>query len=112
MNIEPETEKKIQELQILEQGLQNFLMQKQAIDAEANEISNALEELKKSGDEVYRIIGNVMVKSEKKTLTEELSEKKKLFELRISSIEKQEKLVGEKTEKLRKEVSEAISKKK
>ena len=42
MKIDAETGKKIQELQILEQNLQNLLMQKQAFQIELNEIENAL----------------------------------------------------------------------
>ena len=44
--ISPETTKKIQELQILEQSLQTVLLQKQAFQMELNETSLALEELK------------------------------------------------------------------
>jgi chaperonin cofactor prefoldin len=38
------THKKIEELRILESQLQNFLIQKQSIQLEINEINNALEE--------------------------------------------------------------------
>jgi prefoldin beta subunit len=112
MNIDEETAKKIQELQILEQNLQATLMQKQTIQVEASEVSNALNDLKKSDDEVYKIIGGIMLKSDKGALTKELDEKKKILSLRISSIEKQEKIFEEKAEKLRKEVTETLSKKK
>lgn len=112
MNLTPETEKQIQELQIYEQALQNFLMQKQTLDVEIGEINNAINELKKSGDEVYKILGSVMLKADKETLSKELSEKKKLLELRISSVEKQGKLIEDKAEKLKKEINQSISKEK
>ena len=65
MNIEPETNKKIQELQILEQNLQNLIMQKQSVQIELNESLNALEELKISDDEVYKVLGGIMIKADK-----------------------------------------------
>lgn len=112
MKIDENTGKKIQELQILEQNIQNLIMQKQTIQIELNETANAISDLKKSGDEVYRIVGGLMVRSEKDLLLSDLEEKKKVFELRISSIEKQEKIFDEKAETFKKELSEIISKEK
>ena len=97
--------KKIEEIQVLEHHLQNLLAQKQSIQIELNEINNAIEELKKSDDEVYRIISGMMLKSDKKKLEKELLEKKKLAEMKIESIEKQEKLVENKSDELKKETS-------
>jgi prefoldin beta subunit len=111
MDIDSDTAKKIQELQISEQNWQSFLMQKQAIQVELSEVSNALSELKKSGDEVYKIVGGIMLKSDKAVLSKELEEKKRIFDLRISTIEKQEKIFEEKAEKLRKDVSSALTRK-
>ena len=112
MKIDEQTGKKIQELQILEQNLQSLLMQKQTIQMELNETLNAISDIKKSGEEVYKIVGGLMVRSEKSSLLSELEEKKKIFELRISSIEKQEKLFDEKAENFKIELSEMISKEK
>ena len=102
----------IEELQILEQGFQNILMQKQTIQLEVNEISNAFEELKTADDEVYKVLGGIMIKADKQTLSKELAEKKKLLELRVSTIEKQEKIIDDKIQKLRQELTESFSKEK
>jgi len=111
MDIDEATARKIQELQILEQNLQNSIMQKQTIQMELSEISNALKDLKKSDDEVYRLAGGIMLKANKVDLTRELEEKKKILDLRISSMEKQENILEEKAEKLKKDVSETLTKK-
>lgn len=103
------SEEKIQELQSLEQNLQNFLMQKQIFQMELSEVTNALEEIKTSDDEVYKIVGNIMLKTKKESLNKELEEKRQVIELRISSIEKQEKIIEDKISNLRKEVSETIN---
>ena len=111
MDIDSQTTKKIQEFQALEQNLQNFLAHKQSIQLELNEITNALNELKISDDEVYKIISGIMLKSKKENLKKDLEEKKKLLELRISSIEKQEALLEQHTSKLREEINDSLSKK-
>ncbi|MBX4212330.1 prefoldin subunit [Candidatus Pacearchaeota archaeon] len=104
-------EKKIEELQLLEQNLQAFLMQKQNFQVELNEILNAQEELKHSDDEVYKILGGIMLRSNKKKLSSELEERKRVLDLRINSIEKQEKLLDDKAHALRSEISSAVEKK-
>ena len=100
--------KKVQELQLFEHTLQNLNMQKQAVQIEMNEIENALNEVKKSGSEVYKVMGNIMVKSERNSLISELEEKKKLSGMKIEAYEKQEKIVEDKIGKLRKEISALI----
>jgi prefoldin beta subunit len=109
MKIDEATGKKIQELQILEQNLQNLLMQKQSVQIELAEFENALSELKKSGEEVYKIVGGLMVRSNKAALTADLEEKKKIMSLRVSSIEKQEKILDEKAEIFKKEINDFVS---
>jgi len=95
---------KLQELQILEQNLQGILMQKQTFQIELAESQGALEELEKSGEEVYKIIGQLMIKSDKSKMKSELEEKKKMLELRIKTLENQEKISTEKVGKLREEL--------
>ena len=97
-------EQKIQEIQILDQNLQNLLMQKQAFQMELSETQSALKEIAKSGEDVFKIIGQLMIKAEKKKVQEELTNKEKLIELRLKSIEKSETSFAEKIEELRKEV--------
>lgn len=99
-----EDTQKLQEIQILEQNIQNIMMQKQSFEFELSETQSALKEIENSGDEVYKIIGQLMVKSDKEKIKEELSNKEKLVELRISSLEKQEKSFVENLEKLRDEM--------
>lgn len=65
------------ETELIEQNLNQLLMQKQSIQIEFNETVNALEELQKSKGDVYRMLGNIMIKSEKQSLIKELEERKK-----------------------------------
>ncbi len=102
---------KLQELQMLEQQLQSFLMQKQQIQIELNEINNALDELSKTDDEVYRVVGEIMLKSDKDTLSKELGEKKKLADLRLGAIEKQESNLDKKAGEIRQEFTKTLEEK-
>lgn len=103
-----ETKRKIQELQVLEQSLQSLLMQKQQLQIELSENSNAINEVSKASGDIYKILGQVMLKSEKNSVLKELNDKKKLGDLRLNAIEKQQGMIEEKTQKLQKEISQNI----
>jgi len=81
--IDAETEKKIQELQFVEQNIQALLMQKQAFQMELSETENAFEEVKKTKSEIYKIVGQIMLKADKENTEKELSHKKEILSLRI-----------------------------
>ncbi len=109
-NLDEETQKKIQEMQIIEQNFHQLLMQKQTFTFEANETKLALEELEKSTGDVFKIVGNqIVIRTEKEELKKELSHKKELIELRMKNIEKQEQEFSKKLESLREEVIKKIS---
>jgi prefoldin beta subunit len=91
----------VQEIQFLEQGLQNILYQKQAFQMELSETKEALKELENSKDEVYKVIGQIMIKSEKSKIKEEMLSKIKIFELRMKNLEKQEVALTDRIEKIR-----------
>ena len=97
-------EQKLQEMQMLEQTLQNLLMQKQSFQMELSETESALEAINKSGDEVFKIIGQLMIKTEKSSMKEELENKKKMIELRLKTMENQEASMAEQLEKAREEI--------
>lgn len=103
MEVNQDTQEKIQRLQIIEQNLQNFMAQKQQFQSQLFELENAIKELGTT-TQAYKIIGNIMVASDKEVLTKDLEQKKEIAELRISSIEKQEKQLKEKAKKIQEEV--------
>ncbi len=102
MSINKELQENIQELNQAEQYLQNFLLQKQTFQIELNETNSALEEVKKTKGNIYKIVGQVMVKADKDDIIKELEEKRDTLNLRIKAIENQEKILREKIENLRK----------
>ena len=98
-----ETQSKINQLSLMEQNMQNFALQKQQFQAQLMELESAEKELKDS-KEAYKIIGNIMIASDKEKIKKELGEKKQVLKTRIESFEKQEAKLKEKSEELQKEV--------
>ena len=103
-----EAEGKIQQLQLLEQNLQNISMQKQSFQMQLMENDNALEELDKVKKDAYKIIGTIMVSSDKEELKKELKEQKEILDLRLKNLDKQENNFKDKAEEIQKEVMKGI----
>ena len=102
-DVSKETEKKINQLQMMEQSMQALTMQKQQFQLQQVEIESALKELENVND-AYRIVGNIMVLSKKDDLKSDLNSKVEIIGLRIKNLEKQENQFREKSSKLQGEV--------
>ncbi len=103
-----DTDSKIAQLQMLEQNIQNFLMQKQTFQTQLIEVDGAIEELNKTKGKTYKVIGAIMVSMEKEDLIKDLDNKKEVLNLRVRSIEKQENQLKEKASNLQSEVLKQI----
>jgi len=95
---------KIQQFQTLEQNLQNLLLQKQNTQIEFSEIKSALNEIEKTEEDVFKIIGQLMIKTDKSKMKQELIDKEKVLEMRLESFEKQEENLNKKMEELRQDL--------
>ena len=93
----PWLQEQIGKLQQSQQNLQSIMTQRQHLEMEKAETEKALDELKKVADEdsVFKQAGTVLIKSNKKTLTDELEEKIELAKTRSTVLEKQEVRVKE-----------------
>ena len=98
----------LEEMQIVEQRLNSILMQKQSFQIEFSENQSALREIEISDGDVFKVIGQLMVKTDRKKLKDELSGKEKILDMRIKAIEKQESSLMEKLERLREGVLKSI----
>ena len=99
-----EQNEELQEMQILDQNLHNMLLQKQAFQMELSETNSALKEIDKS-NEVFKLIGELMLKTDKEKAKEELSTKEKILSMRIKSIEKKEDILTKRLDELRNKFS-------
>ena len=88
----PWLQEQITKMQQTQQNLQSILAQKQQVDMENIESERALEELQKANDDeqVFKYAGTILIKSEKKTLIDELEEKKELSKTKITVLGKHE----------------------
>ena len=93
-------------LQMLEQTLQNLLVQKQTFQIELSETSSALKEIENSKDEIFKIVGQLMIRTDREKTKDELLSREKILEMRLKSIERQEESLTGKLEKLRDEFIE------
>ena len=88
----PWLQEQIGKMQQSQQNLQSILIQKQQVEMENAESDRALEELKKAadGDQVFKYAGSILIKSDKKSLIDELEEKKELSKTKTTVLAKQE----------------------
>ncbi|MBU2503509.1 MAG: prefoldin subunit [Nanoarchaeota archaeon] len=96
-------EQQSQEISTLEQNLQNLLFQNQAFQMEISEVKAAMKEIEGS-KEVFKIVGQLMMKSNPESVKEELSNKEKLLSLRIKALENQESELTKRLETLKKQI--------
>ena len=109
IKISPEAQKTLIELQTFQQQMQTVLLQKESLNMQNMEIDKALEELNKTGhDDVYKAVGPILIKSTKKELDKELSERKETIELRLKSLQKQENRLKEKLKESQEKFEEIL----
>jgi prefoldin beta subunit len=108
-NLDEETQRQIQELQMMEQSFQQLLMQKNAFSMEDNETDLIIREVEKTKGEVSRLVGGqIIIKATKEEVLEDMKRKKKLIETRMKAIDEQEKEFSERMESLRDEIMKKI----
>ena len=108
--LNPEMQQKIQEFQEAQQQARILMSQKYQIEMQLKETQNALEELEKAGSaEVHKIVGQILIKSDKNTVQSELKEKTETLDIRLKTIDKQEKKVMEKLKTLQEELQKGLA---
>tara|TARA_B110000263_G_C15054199_1_gene394393 strand:- start:97 stop:471 length:375 start_codon:yes stop_codon:yes gene_type:complete len=88
----PWLQEQITKMQQSQQNLQSIMTQKQQVEMENIEANRALDELKKANndDQVFKFAGSILIKSDNKTLIDELEEKKELSKTKTIVLTKQE----------------------
>jgi prefoldin beta subunit len=87
------------------QMLGNILSQKQHYSVQIEVINASLTELEKTKEKsVMKIIGNIMVSKTVEEMKKELNDDKEMFDLKLKTIEKQEKTLVTKLNSLRAEI--------
>ncbi|TAJ43672.1 prefoldin subunit beta [Methanofollis fontis] len=110
-SVPPKVQQQLGMLQQIQQQLQTVAGQKAQYEMAVKETNRAIEELKEVSDEspVYVNVGTVMMQKEKEKVLAELTEKAETLDLRIKSLEKQEKAMQAKFEQLQAQIKQAMS---
>ena len=101
----------IARLQQLRSQLQMIVQQRQQVEIRLRELEHAIEEVEKvkGNGEIYRSIGSLLVKvDDKNKLLNDLKEEKETYELRKTTLEKQEERTRERLTELQKKLENAI----
>jgi len=110
-DISPQLQNQIQQYQQLQQQLQVLGTQRLQLEAKLREVESTLEELSRLSEKapVYKSIGVLLVKADdREALKKELEEHKETLTIRIKSIQKQEKALGERFEDLQGKIQAAL----
>lgn len=94
-----------------QQNLQAIILQKQQVEMELTEIEKALSELDKSEDstKIYKSIGSLLIKTNKKDMLSELQERRELGNTRVTILAKQENRVSESLKEIQAKIESATS---
>jgi prefoldin beta subunit len=111
MNLPPKIQNQLTQFEQVRQQLQLLTTQRIQVESQIREIGNALEELDKSSKNsvVYKKAGTIMVKIDsKKDLKNSLTEQKETFDVRMKTLERQEKQLKERYTELQQDISKAV----
>jgi prefoldin beta subunit len=100
---------KVQQIQILQQNLQQIGMQKQQVQSQLIESESAIKELE-STSQAYKIVGKIMIASNKEDLIKDLEEKKQTNEARLKTFVEQENNLKQTVESLQQEIVSEMKK--
>ncbi len=113
MEVNEEVRELIMQFQMYQQQSQMIAGQKDAMKAQMLEIENSMKELEKSGDkEMYKSVGPMLIKTTKDEMEKELAEKKEMAEVRLKTMDAEEKKTRERVKELQEKIQSSLQKEK
>lgn len=107
----PQVQNQLAQYQQLQQQLQVLGTQRIQLEGKLREVTSTLEELAKvSADApIYRSTGSLLLRvGDREALRKELEEQKETLEIRVNTIKKQEKSLGDRYEQIQQKLSVAL----
>jgi len=111
-DISPKLQNQIAQFQQVQQQLQQILNQKFRMEAQLKEMDLTIDELKKTplDSPVYKNVGALMIKvSDREGLLKEIEDDKETSEVRVKSLDRQEKMLREKYQLMQDQISKAMN---
>jgi len=109
-NIPPKVQNQIAQFQQLTQQIQMVTSQKIQLESQVRELEKTIQELEKVGDEaVYRNVGSLLIQvKDKAVLISELKEQKETAEVRVKTLDRQDKHLRERHQTLQQQITQAL----
>lgn len=114
-DLSPKLQNQLSQYQQLQQQIQVLSSQRYQLEAQAREVSKAIEEVNgmQPDASIYKNVGSLMIRAkDRESVLKDLSEQKETLEIRVKSVEKQEKHLRERYQSLQDELSRALGPKK
>lgn len=109
--ISPKLQNQIAQFQQLQQQLQGVMSQKYRMEAQVKELEMTLDELKKTQSEtpIYKSVGALMIQvKDKEALQKEIEDDKETAEVRLKTLDRQEKMFRERYQVMQDQISKAL----
>jgi prefoldin beta subunit len=109
--LSPKIQNQIAQFQQIQQQLQAILNQKFQMEAQLREMQRTLEELGKAAEDVtvYKSVGSLLIKAENKSAVQkEIEEDKETLEIRVKTVDRQEKHLRERYQVLQDQLQKAL----
>lgn len=109
--IPPQLQNQINQFRQLQQQLQVITAQRVQMETRLKEIEVTLEELSKADEKapIYKSIGSLLIRAKKPAdVAKELEDQKETLTIRVKTLEKQEKSLAERYERMQQQISEAL----
>jgi len=110
-DLSPKIQNQIAQFQQLQQQLQAVLSQKFQMEAQLREVERTLEAMGKTseGSPIYRNVGSLLIKAQdQESVMKELEESKETLEVRLKTLNRQEKQMRERYQTLQDQLSKAL----
>jgi prefoldin beta subunit len=110
-NIPPKVQNQIAQFQQLTQQIQMVATQKIQLEAQVKELEKTLSEMAKITDDsaVYRNVGSLLIQvKDRAALVNELTEQKETAEVRVKTLDRQDKHLRERHQTLQQQITQAL----
>ncbi len=110
-NIPPKVQNQIAQFQQLTQQIQMVTTQKIQLEAQARELDKTVQELEKSPEDsaVFKNVGSLLIQvKDRPALMTELKEQKETTEVRVKTLDRQDKHLRERHQSLQSQITQAL----
>ncbi|MCJ7562426.1 MAG: prefoldin subunit beta [Thermoplasmata archaeon] len=110
-NIPPKVQNQIAQFQQLTQQIQMVTTQKIQLEAQAKELDRTVQELERASEDaaVFKNVGTLLVQNKDRNgLVTELKEQKETVEVRVKTLERQDKHLRERHQTLQQQITQAL----